>query len=80
MATVAVTKLRRNIYSEFEAVAKTGKGLFADYKSEILKIRRVQKPSKLAALIRQDAVTDDIDDLVHIGWKNEWRSLDARSV
>ncbi|MBS0618122.1 MAG: hypothetical protein JSR44_08035 [Spirochaetes bacterium] len=45
-----------------------------------MKIERVKKPSKLAALIHQDAVTGDIDDLVHIGWETEWQSLDARPV
>lgn len=70
---ITATELRANLYRLLDRVAETGEPLEIERGEHIVRIIAVAPPSKLARLVRRDAVVGDPDDLVHMDWSSEWR-------
>ena len=73
---MTLTELRKNIYSVFEEVLKTGKTIEIQSKGRSVLLSpgttTNNKIERLRAAVGKRAIKGDPDDLVHIDWENEW--------
>jgi hypothetical protein len=75
MHAMTLTELRKNIYTVFDEVLKTGKAVVIESKGRIVlilpgctggKIERFRKSAPPKAII------DNPDELIHFEWEKEW--------
>lgn len=68
------TALRADLYQILDRVLETGEPIEIERNGRLLRIAAVERPSRLAALIRRpDFIVGDSEDLVHMDWSSEWR-------
>lgn len=71
---ITASELRAQIYKLLDEVLESGKPLEIERKGKLLRIVPAEPAAKLAKLVRRDeAVTGDPGDLVHLDWSSEWR-------
>lgn len=72
--TVTASALRENIYRLLDEVLETGVPLEIERKGRTLRIVRPEPEKKLAGLPRrEDFLTCDPEEIVHLDWSGEWR-------
>lgn len=74
---LTASKLRENVYRILDEVLATGTPVEIERNGRILRIVSVEAPPGSADAARwverPDAITGDIEDLIHLDWSGEWR-------
>lgn len=77
--SLTASKLRENVYRILDEVLATGTPVEVERNGRLLRIVPVEAPSGSTAAERRvwverpDAVTGDLEDLVHLDWSADWR-------
>jgi prevent-host-death family protein len=74
--TLTASKLRENIYKILDEVADTGIPVEITRKGKKLKIVPAEPDSRAKTdrlPRRPDAISGDLEDLVHFDWSSEWK-------
>ena len=72
---VTASKLRENLYQILDQAILDGKPVEVVRKGKVLRIVPEIKESKLSRLKKRDAFVGDIDDIIAMGWSNQWTEL-----
>jgi hypothetical protein len=72
--TLRASALRENIYRILDEILETGVPVDIERKGKLLRIAAVEPQSKLANLKPRDLIVGDPEDLVHVGWSEEWHT------
>ncbi len=73
-ASMTASELRANIYRLLDSVLETGIPLEIERKGQVLLIALKEPPDRLDRLIRREEfVSGDAGDLVHLDWTREWK-------
>lgn len=74
---LTASKLRENVYRILDGVLATGTPVEIERNGRLLRIVPVEAVGGSTAteqwVERPDAVTGDLEDLVHLDWSTEWR-------
>lgn len=73
---MTLTELRKNIYSVFDEVLKTGKTIEIQSKGKTVSLspgKRVAKLERLRNAALPKAIIGNPDDLIHLDWEKEWQ-------
>lgn len=73
---MTLTELRKNIYSVFDEVIKTGKTIEIQSKGKTVSLspgKRVAKLERLKKAALPQAIIGNPDDLIHLDWEKEWQ-------
>ena len=68
------TNLRKNLFKVLDKAARTGQPVEIESKGRKFRIISLEPSDKFAKLAKHpDAFSGDLDDLIQIDWKTEWR-------
>lgn len=71
---VNASELRANLYRLLDHVIETGEPLVVEKHGRTLRITADPPARRLSRLVRRDdAVSGDAGDLVHLDWSGEWK-------
>lgn len=72
---LTASKLREDIYRVLDHVLATGEPVEIERNGRRLRITADEPPTRLSRLVRrEEIVTGDSDDLVHLDWSDEWQA------
>ena len=72
---VTASKLRENIYQILDQVILDGNPVEVVRKGVVLRIVPEIRESKLSRLKKRDSFVGDPDDIIRMGWANQWTDL-----
>lgn len=68
------SRLRADLFRVLDRILETGVPIEIERKGQLLRIEPVEPVDRLARLrAHPEAVRDDLENLVHIDWSDEWR-------
>ena len=70
---ITASRLRKDIYRILDRILETGEPVEIERKGRRLLIVPADGPGRLERLPHRDYLTVDPDDIVELGWSDEWR-------